>query len=274
MEQQPPMRLTAPHVFRSVDASGVQPMLIDYLARVGQRPDIRRMDDAALRLLQLAPGQRVLEVGCGVGDDAAELAGLVGPTGSVVAIDVSEDMLAAARGRHADVPGLSFEPGDAMALRYDDESFDAVRSERVVQHVADAGVAIREMARVLRPGGRLAVLETDWRSIAVDLDLDLVLALEAHGEERMPGFRVGRTVRRLMIEAGLTDVRTEAFAFTFTSLADAGEVLPVFNENIPPEAEMFPAGVRERWYAAAHAADEAGTLFAGYTAYLVVGVRA
>jgi ubiquinone/menaquinone biosynthesis C-methylase UbiE len=101
-------------------------------------------------LLGAAPGRRILEVGCGLGDDAAALSRLVAPGGSVVAVDGSQTMIEVARERHGAVAGLSFDVADAAHLPFDDASFDACRIDRVLQHIADPAGAILEMARVIR----------------------------------------------------------------------------------------------------------------------------
>jgi SAM-dependent methyltransferase len=99
----------------------------------------------------------VLDVGTGTGLVALEAAGGVGPTGRVVGVDVSAGMLAEARAAAASVPWVSFRPMPAEALDLAAESFDAVLSLFAIAHVADAAAAVREMHRVLRPGGRLVI---------------------------------------------------------------------------------------------------------------------
>jgi len=111
---------------------------------------------------ELAPGQSALDVCCGTGDLALELARRVGPEGSVVGCDFSEPMLELARAKAARRPsgeGIRFELADALALPYEDGAFDAVSVGFGVRNLADLERGLAEMARVLRPGGRLAILE-------------------------------------------------------------------------------------------------------------------
>ena len=86
-------------------------------------------------LLDATPGRQILEVGCGLGDDAASIARRVAPGGSVIAVDGSHAMTAAAGERHAEVAGLSFEVAHAAHLPFDDASFAACRIDRVLQHI-------------------------------------------------------------------------------------------------------------------------------------------
>jgi len=110
---------------------------------------------------ELGPGDSALDVCCGTGDLALELAGRVAPGGSVVGCDFSEPMLDLAREKAAQTApaGVRFEWADALQLPYDAERFDAVSVGFGVRNLSDLDAGLREMARVLRPGGRLVVLE-------------------------------------------------------------------------------------------------------------------
>lgn len=109
---------------------------------------------------ELGPGASALDVCCGTGDLALELARRVGAEGKVVGCDFSEPMLELAREKAAGAGAeVAFEWADALALPYEDASFDAVTVGFGVRNLGDLGRGLAEMARVLRPGGRLAVLE-------------------------------------------------------------------------------------------------------------------
>ncbi len=113
-----------------------------------------RVADAA----HVVSGQRVLDVACGTGVLARALARRVRPGGSVVGLDVNDGMLAVARRK---APEVEWVRGAAEALPFPDASFDAVVSQFGLMFFEDRRAAIREMARVLRPGGRLAVAVWD-----------------------------------------------------------------------------------------------------------------
>ena len=265
------MKIENEHVFEDVDTSGVAPHLVAYLEAVAARPEVRALHDRATAMLRPKPGERVLEVGCGLGADARELAAAVRPGGSVVAVDVSEAMLAAARERHDDALDVTYERADVTDLPYDDGSFDVIRVERVLQHVPRVERACEEMARVLKPGGRLLALDTDWGSLVADVgDDELSARVLAHGHGRMIQPRAALHLRRLLRGAGLDGVEVEATAFSFTSLEEAAVLLPFFNEQIPPEANFFPEGTRDAWFAKARQADADGTFLTGWTAYVAL----
>jgi demethylmenaquinone methyltransferase / 2-methoxy-6-polyprenyl-1,4-benzoquinol methylase len=109
---------------------------------------------------EVGPGDAVLDVCCGTGDFAFELARRVSPGGHVVACDFSEPMLDLAREKAAERGDpIRFEWADALNLPYDDSRFNAVAVGFGVRNFADRDRGIEEMARVLKPGGRLVILE-------------------------------------------------------------------------------------------------------------------
>lgn len=120
--------------------------------------------------LGLVEGERLLDVGCGTGDAAVLLAGDLGAMGALVGVDASAAMLEVARERSKDVPSpVEWLVGDARSLDLGDELFDAVRAERMLQWVADPEIVVMGFARVLRPGGRLSLLDTDWSTLRLDV---------------------------------------------------------------------------------------------------------
>jgi SAM-dependent methyltransferase len=130
-------------------------------------PDVAGQRRTILAALGLKPGEDVLDIGSGPGYLACEMGSGVGPGGSVTGVDPSENMLsiARARPRPAGSALVEFRAGEATALPCAGNSFDVVTSTQVYEYVEDVPAALAEARRVLRPGGRLLVLDTDWDSI-------------------------------------------------------------------------------------------------------------
>jgi demethylmenaquinone methyltransferase/2-methoxy-6-polyprenyl-1,4-benzoquinol methylase len=116
-----------------------------------------RWRERAADMARLGPGDSALDVATGTGDLAIELAGRVAPGGRVVGSDFSEGMLDLARRKG--VPGVAWEWGNALELPYGDNEFDASTVGFGARNFSDLGQGLREMARVVRPGGRVVVLE-------------------------------------------------------------------------------------------------------------------
>lgn len=128
-------------------------------------PSLVRQRKRTLQAMALRRGQQVLDIGCGPGYLASEIAAQVGTEGRVVAIDSSRPMLDIARARCAGLGSVGFQRADAAMLPFSDASFDVAAAVQVYLFVADLERAIRELARVLRPGGLAVVVDTDWDSV-------------------------------------------------------------------------------------------------------------
>ena len=127
---------------------------------LSETDDMRAQRRRVIELLAPRPGWRVLEVGCGPGHLAEELAKAVAPGGRVCGVDASEHMLALATS--ADV---EFVHASATAAPFEGDTFDAAVATQVCEFVGDLPAALRELWRVLRAGGRVLILDTDWDSL-------------------------------------------------------------------------------------------------------------
>ena len=125
----------------------------------------RTAEEAAAFLLpKLRPGMRLLDAGCGPGSITAGLVKYVAP-GEVVGVDAEPGILETAREFGAGVPNLSFEEASVYALPYEDNSFDVAYAHQLMQHLADPTAALREMGRVVRPGGFVAARDSDYQTM-------------------------------------------------------------------------------------------------------------
>ena len=204
--------MLSPDPWRALDAQPNVATLIAGLETRGGTPAQRRLRRRFLRFVPVRPGDRVLEVGCGSGVVVRDLAAMVGRRGSVVGVDSSRAVLAAARRlcRPAAARArIALRAGDGSRLPFAAARFDTALAITVILHVAHPITVVREMARVTRPGGRVGLQDQDFGMVAVthpdpeltDRILDGVVRHiyeEPYSGRRLPG---------LLREAGLRDVR-------------------------------------------------------------------
>ena len=167
--------------------------------------DVVEQRRVTLDLLNPQAGENILDVGSGPGHLACEIAQRVGPNGAVHGVDPSESMLATAARRRAGeyAASLRFSVGDALALPFPDGSFDAVVATQVYEYVADMPAALAEARRVLRPGGRLLILDTDWDSLVWhSSDPARMRHVLTAWEEHLADPHLPRRLGRLLTDAG------------------------------------------------------------------------
>ena len=166
-----------------------------------------------LEALAAHAGERILDVGAGPGYLTAELAKIVGPQGRVCAVDTSEPMLEAGRRRCAAFSTVEFQRADACKLPYPDASFDAAVAVQVYLFVPDLAAALAELRRVLRPGGRAVVLDTDWGSTVWNSrdPARMARVLECW-KSRYHNAHIGRVLPGALRRAGFSIERADAVA--------------------------------------------------------------
>lgn len=168
-------------------------------------PDIAAHRAHVLSMLALLPGEQVLDLGVGPGFLAAQMAAEVGADGRVCGIDVSPSMLAiaAARDTGPDAATVELARGRAEDIPYDGGSFVVVVATQVLEYVPDVPRALAQIHRVLRPGGRVLILDADWDSLVWHApDLELMGRVLLAWEEHLAHPHLPRTLARLLAGAG------------------------------------------------------------------------
>jgi SAM-dependent methyltransferase len=192
------------HPFADVDAQDDPPAWVAVLDRLRCHPAYAAYKARGAELLEPGPEGRYLDIGCGTGADALQLAGQAGC--SVAGVDRSQTMIGEARRR-----GLTDAVvADAPQLPFPADEFDGAWADRTFQHLADPPAALAELVRVVRPGGTVVIADPDYATQVVNIP-DQELA------ERVLGFRAGvghwrlaHQMPRLCAEAGLADILVEA----------------------------------------------------------------
>lgn len=152
-----PAELVAP-----MDFSGEMAAIQQQLARCHDMV-VRR--GVVLGVLAAAPGERILELGCGAGSYLREIGVAVGENGHAVGLDVSHDQVGAAASHCDGMAQVEARVGDLQAVPASDDEYDATVSVQVLEYVADVGAGVAEVARVTRPGGRFVNLATNWGAL-------------------------------------------------------------------------------------------------------------
>jgi SAM-dependent methyltransferase len=189
---------------------------------------VRAAKTESFALMGASGGHRLLDLGCGQGEDVRELALTVGRTGLVVGVDKSQILIDEARRRTPpEQRWIEFVCADANALPFPDASFDACRADRTIQHLADADVALIELARVTKPGGAVVVSEM-FNSLDLPGDESNPIAREVFGrfwsDEERRGW-IGFLLPPLLERAGLNEIQLHRRRERLTSFADTALLL-------------------------------------------------
>ena len=227
--------------------------------------------------LGLKRGAVVLDVGCGLGQDARELMRLVGARGRVVGVDYSVEMIAEARRGAKDGSSVpKFVVSEAHHLGFSSNTFHASRADRVLQHLADPQAAFEEMVRVTKAGGTVQIVDRDWGMVAVDADDQAVTRkILDHICTKIRNGWIGRRVPVLFQDAGLQEVRVEAVPITMRDfrVADTLLDLTLIAEHAADEG-IVSRDEKKAWLLELQERSEAGRFFAAWVMFIVTGKKA
>jgi ubiquinone/menaquinone biosynthesis C-methylase UbiE len=247
-----------------------------FLEERSRTPDLLAVNQKLCEIVAAKPGERLLEVGSGSGILCRMLAPQLQPDGRIVGVDISPEMTNEAQ-KYARLEGIrkgiAFETGEAEALPFPDASFDGAIAARLLLHVVDPESVIQEMIRVVRPGGRVVVMDWDFDSVIVDhSDRELSRRLlqwrsDHHGGNNWSG----RQLWRRMKKTGLQDLSVHPWVSIAyceldgltQSLWRAAEVAREGGAISPVEQETWVKELKDR--------IQAGTFFASIVYFIIMG---
>lgn len=233
-------------------------------------PGVLRLRDWALERLAVAAGETAVDVGSGAGAEVRRLAGLVGSSGQAIGVEPHPGLRAVAEERAAGTPAR-FVDGDATDLPFPDGSVHVIRCERVFQHLPDAEAAVREFARVLAPGGRVVVIDSDWGSqVQHPGDSDVVRRMQEAFWARTPNPFAGRLLRGQLARAGL-EVDPDVGATAVMPPVQAIAPLLRMNAGLAVQEGAVTQAEADSLVAEFLAAAETGEAFFAVTMFGVVG---
>ncbi|MDD1693107.1 MAG: methyltransferase domain-containing protein [Methanoregula sp.] len=262
--------------FAGVDGAGDAHSFVTYLDLIHSLPFFQECKRQSYQKLAIQSGASVLEIGCGNGVDATILAGMTGPTGQVIGIDVSSTMLTSARARGcagSTIPGYVL--CDASKLAFSDATFDGVRADRVLQHTKDPSVVIREMARVTRQAGKIVAFEPDWETFILwPGEREVTRKILNFWCDHIPTGWAGRSLYAAFSAAGLSDVEVTPVSLVLTSLPLARRIFDLeTTASLAVQAGIVSCRQAESWAEEHTQADAAGYFFSSLTFYLVTGTK-
>jgi ubiquinone/menaquinone biosynthesis C-methylase UbiE len=262
--------------FSDVDQSDQPETLIGCLEVAKALPGWIYAKRDGLAALGLHLDDVVLDTGCGYGADAVEIARHVGPNGAVIGLDLSEAMISEANRRTERLGvNVEFRVGDARDLPFPDATFDACRAETLLQHVSEPHVALGEMVRVVKPGGRIVVLDMDLGTSVIDSDdrPTTTQVLRFLAGSTVNGW-IGRQLPRLLKDAGLEGVASVAHFiesdYLFIERMLRSTSTEALHSGRLPDLTL--SGLSS-WWSDLGERDRAGRFFGGATAFIAWGTK-
>jgi SAM-dependent methyltransferase len=255
------------------------------LARAYLTPDVVTQRQIVLDALDPKPGESVLDVGSGPGLLLEEIARRVGASGRAVGADLSQPMLDLARQRCAELPWVELDVADAASLPYAADSFDAIVSTQVYEYVEDLAGAFGKLFEITRPGGRVAILDTDYDSLVLHCEDEarqarVLEAWDAHFVHRgLPrilgptlrdaGFRVRETRAIPIVNTKWTE---EEFSWHLVPMMAgfAGREGPALFDGAPADAPADASADAKGWLEEIRRLGAEGRYFFSLNRYLVV----
>lgn len=206
---------------------------------------VRKSDDETalrhLRLVGLAEGMSVLDVGAGPGAVTRLMANLVGPAGSAVGLDISEERIALGKQLLRELPNVKMLVGDLHDPPFADASFDMVWSRFVFSYLPEPGVAACRLAKLLRPGGKLVSIDIDgnglWHyPLSPALEQGIAI-LEACFSSRFDPW-VGRKLFHFTRMAGLSNLKVHVFPYHLYAGSAPQEAIDNWDEKLSTIAPL------------------------------------
>ncbi len=249
-------------VSRVVEAFNASPGAVRRLAKILEALGVRR-------------GERVLDVGSGPGHQVFEMSSAVGDGGRVEGVDVAEGALGIARQRCAGMGNVAFHSGEATGLPFDSGEFDAAMSSQVFEYLEDVPTGLLEMHRVLRPGGRVLVHDTDWGTTAWhSSDPERMGRVMKSWDRHLATPSLPRLLGKGLVDAGFRNVRVAPIVQVETSY-DPASVSAVLMQFIVGYvvSQGMAEDEAEAWAADLRGLGSSGEYFFSLNEYIFTGEK-
>ena len=263
--------------FSHVDQTESPDQFVQFLDTINSWPFFRdEQKPRSLEMLAAQPGHHILDVGCGLGDVARMLGSRVGPGGRVVGTDLSQRLIAEAQRRTTPAHGpVEFHVGNAESLPWPTESFHGCRADRVLMFMERPHQAVREMVRVLRPGGRIVLGEFDMETaILASPHRLLTRRLVNYWCDSIPNSWIGRQLPGLFQDLGLKNLTIVPLLFRLTSYAEWNSVFQIeITVERARQANIVSAQEADLWLQQLRDADTQGRFYLALTLFMIAGQK-
>jgi ubiquinone/menaquinone biosynthesis C-methylase UbiE len=259
--------------YQNVDSSQTE-FLKKFLEDVSQLPHVLESFEMQVQWLDIQPGNHVLDIGCGIGVQAKAMAKLVGADGKVVGTDLSATMVDIAKSSfQASGLPLEFHVADALRQPFADESFDCLRTERVLMYIKDTPAAFTEFKRLLKPGGRLVVFDTDWDALVIaHPDKALTRRIVRYVSDSFPNGRIGGELFHYFKDNGFKNVKVKPISYTGPFFSLTKRICEgVLQTGIMQH--VFNAAEISEWWAVLEKDAKTNRFFASYAGFIVAGIK-
>ncbi len=236
-------------------------------------PYYQELKQSSYKLLELAPGMSVLDVGSGTGDDVIRMAAKVMRSGIAVGIDSSINMIKEACSRTPKQLNVKFLKADARELPFSNDSFNRCRIDRTLQHIQGPEKVIYEAVRVLQAEGLLLVYDNDWRTFSINgTDEKTTRIVEKFWYYSFTNSRVGRYLKEYFAAAGLEEIHVYPSVSVINDFITANRIY-----NIRQSAEravekgLISENLAEQWLLDLEKLSDKGMFRCVLNAYTVTG---
>lgn len=253
----------------------VPPVL--YLDTVTSTDFAKNYKNRTYQALEIKPGDTLLDVGCGTGDDVIALAGMVGAAGKVVGVDKNPAMVAEGW-RRQNTLGLpvEFQIADSHDLPFPDNHFNGCRSDRAVQHMDEPVKAISEMARVTCQNGKVVVSEPDWDTLLIDLENKHLVRKLIHfiTDNIVKHGWIGRQLPRFFKAANLRNISVSTDSLLINNFSLAEKIYGFKRHSITGlQKNFFTQQEIDELFNELDEAERKGCFFCSAQGFMVSGIK-